>query len=135
MPTPRDHLATVALGGRLYAIGGRKSFFGDQSAAVEVYDPGSRRWQAVAPLPLARGGLAAIAHAGRIFVFGGELPSGIVSAVEMYDPATDRWVAKAAMPTPRHGLGAAAVGPRMYLAAGGSRPGLARSGALEAYEP
>jgi hypothetical protein len=152
MPSRRQEVAAAEAGGTIYVLGG----FGDgfqPSALVEAYDPASGVWQrraslpvgvhhpapvgvgsrTVAPLPLARGGLAAAPLRGRIFVLGGELPFGIVS--EAYDPATERWTAQAPLSTPRHGLGAAAVGARVYVAAGGTRPGPGRADVLEAFEP
>jgi N-acetylneuraminic acid mutarotase len=135
MPTARDHLAVVALGGKLYAIGGRVSFFGEKYGSVEVYDPATDSWRVEAPLPDARGGIAAAVFGGRIFVFGGELPFRIFNAAEMLDPAAGTWVAKAPMPTPRHGMGAAVLGKRIYLPGGGTQPGAARTNVLEAFEP
>jgi hypothetical protein len=54
MPTPRDHLAVVSLGGQLFAISGRRSFFGQKYAHVEIYDPATDSWQTAVPLPVAR---------------------------------------------------------------------------------
>jgi N-acetylneuraminic acid mutarotase len=135
MPTARDHLAVVTLGGKLYAIGGRASFFGEKYGNVEIYDPATDSWRVEAPLPDARGGIAAAVFGGRIFVFGGELPFRIFNAAEMLDPAAGTWVAKAPMPTPRHGMGAAVVGKRIYLPGGGTQPGPGRTNILEAFEP
>jgi hypothetical protein len=46
VPTARDHLAVAALGGRLYAVGGRID--GDYSrnlASNEAYDPATNSWE------------------------------------------------------------------------------------------
>ena len=102
---------------------------------MEIYDPATDSWRTGAPLPVARGGIAAAAMNERIFVFGGELPFRIFNAAEMLDPAAEKWVAKAPMPTPRHGIGAAAVGKRIYLPGGGTQTGPGRTHVLEAYEP
>jgi len=135
MPTARDHLAAVTAGGRIWAVGGRASFFGTQYANVEVYDPATDSWRAGPPLPDARGGLTAAAINDRIYVFGGEAPLRIFSSNEMYEAAGNRWIAKAAMPTPRHGIGAAVVAGRIHIAGGATSPGLARTAVHEVFTP
>ena len=40
MPTARMDLSTSAIGGRIYAIGGRDRFNGVSMSIVEVYDTG-----------------------------------------------------------------------------------------------
>jgi N-acetylneuraminic acid mutarotase len=87
MPTPRSGIAAVALNGRVYVFGGEapEGTFDE----VEVYDPGSDRWNVAAtPLPTARHGLGAVAYGGRIFVMaGGTSPGGSASSVnEIFNP-------------------------------------------------
>jgi hypothetical protein len=135
MPTARDHFAATAFQGRLWAIGGRSSFFGDQYAHVEIYDPATNAWSTGAPLPEGRGGLAAIALSDRIFVLGGESPLRIFGSNEMYEVLGDRWIGKDPMPTPRHGIGAALLAGKIWVPGGATRPGFARSAANEAFTP
>jgi N-acetylneuraminic acid mutarotase len=136
LPTPRDHLAVAAAGGRLYAIGGRvDGDYGRNLAANEAYDPASDRWQARAPLPTARSGIAASVLGGRIVVVGGEASTGTFNQVEAYDPASNAWSAYARMPTARHGLGSAVVGGKMYVISGGPTPGASASAANEVLTP
>ena len=135
MPTARDHLGAVAFQGRVWALGGRRSFFGEQYANVEIYDPATDSWRTGPPLPAGRGGVAAAALADRILVFGGEAPLRIFNATEMYEVAGNRWIAKAPMPTPRHGIGAAVVGGRVIVPGGGTEPGFAATAVTEAYTP
>ncbi len=116
-------------------IGGRSSFLGTQYAQVDIYDPSTDTWHVGPPLPDGRGGLAAAALDDRIFVFGGEAPLRIFGAADMYEIAGHRWIAKEPMPTPRHGIGAAPVAGRIFIPGGGTRPGLARTTANEAYRP
>ena len=129
------NLAAVAVGGRLWALGGRASFFGTQYANVEVYDPATDSWRVGVPLPEGRGGLAATVLGDRVYVFGGEAPLRIFNANEMYEATGQRWIAKAAMPTPRHGIGAVAVNGRIYIAGGATSPGFARTDVHEEYAP
>jgi N-acetylneuraminic acid mutarotase len=74
MPTARYGLAAVrGPDGRIYAIGGLNSFNNSGVlATVEVYDPKTNSWSAVAPMPTARWGLAAVLGLdGRIYALGG----------------------------------------------------------------
>jgi hypothetical protein len=135
MPTARDHLAAVAFQNRVWALGGRTSFVGEQFANVEIYDPATDSWRTGPPLPVGRGGLAAAAVGDRILVFGGEAPLRIFNATEMWEPGGQRWIAKEPMPTPRHGIGAAVLDGRVFVPAGGTRPGFAATPVIEAYTP
>jgi hypothetical protein len=135
MPTARDHLAAVAFQDRVWALGGRASFIGEQYANVEIYDPATDSWRTGAPLPVGRGGLAAVALPDRVLVFGGEAPLRIFNASEMWEVSGQRWIAKEPMPTARHGIGAVAVDGRVFVPGGGTEPGLAPSTTNEAYTP
>lgn len=121
--TARNAAAGAVVGGKFYVAGGRTPGIrrGDQTplASVEVYTPGSDRWDTAAPLPTARGSLAVAALAGQIYAFGGEEASGTVSqAVERLDPTTGSWSVLPAMPYRSHGLGAVAVGTAIYVMGG-----------------
>lgn len=120
LPTAREHLAVVALNGLIYAIGGRANRDeGDEFAAAnEVYDPATRSWSKLAPLPVPRGGLTGLAVANRIVVSGGERGETAFADVDMYDPATNTWTALPSMPTARHGAASATVGTTIYVIAG-----------------
>lgn len=134
MPTPREHLAAVAVHGRLFAISGRRG--GANRDAMEMYDPLANRWTSRAPIPTARSGIAAAAFGERIYVFGGEgnpsTPSGVFGEVESYDVAADAWRSEPRMPTPRHGLGAALLGGAIYVPAGAAVAGFGITATNEA---
>ena len=111
LPTPRDHLATATVSGKVYAIGGRLN--GDYRrnlSVTEVYDPVTDRWTRAADLPTARSGITAAVVGGRVYVFGGEGGDGTFRENEAYDPAHDTWQAHGAdadcAPRPRVGCGA-----------------------------
>jgi N-acetylneuraminic acid mutarotase len=129
--TPREHLAATALGGRVYAVAGRRAGYDTNLSIVEVLDPATRRWRTLPSVPSTRGGTAAAAIAGRIVSVGGEEPAGAIADVWAYDVRTRRWSRLPDLPTPRHGLGAVALGGRVFTVAGGPRPGLTVSGAVE----
>jgi N-acetylneuraminic acid mutarotase len=136
LPTPRDHLATATVSGKLYAIGGRLN--GDYRrnlSATEVYDPITDRWALAADLPTARSGITAAEVGGRVYVFGGEGGDGTFRDNEAYDPARDTWQTMAPMPTGRHGLGSAIVRGRIYVISGGPTPGGSFSNLNEVFIP
>jgi N-acetylneuraminic acid mutarotase len=133
-PTPREHLAVTAQGGRIYALAGRLAGIDTNLARLESYAPGSRRWVSLSPVPHPRGGTGAASVAGEIVSIGGEEPSGTIGSVYAYSVARRSWRRLDDLPSPRHGLGVAAVGGRVYAIAGGERPGLFVSSANEFLE-
>jgi N-acetylneuraminic acid mutarotase len=134
-PTGREHLAVVAAGRRLYAIGGRTAGFDTNTRLVETWRPGERGWRRLAPLPEARGGTGAAVVNRQIVSVGGEAVTGTIASVYAYDLARARWRRLPDLPTPRHGLGVAALDGRIYVLAGGRTPGLAVSDVNESLAP
>jgi len=130
-PTPRQHLAVTAAGGKIYAVAGRIGGLDTNMTTFEAWSPGARRWTRLPPVPQARGGTGAAAVGGTIVSVGGEAPSGTVRSVYAYGVATRRWRRLPDLPTPRHGLGVAALATRVYAIGGGPRPGLTVSDADE----
>ncbi len=124
LPGARDHGAAVAHDGKVYYLGGRDSDISAVHDDVWVFDPAAPEagWVALAPLPTARGGIAAAVYDGLIIVAGGEgnsaVPSGVFPDVEAYDPATDRWQVLPALPTPRHGTGAVVFAGALWMPGG-----------------
>lgn len=70
LPQPRAGLALVALGGRLLAFGGETTG-GRVSDEVTRYDPASRSWSALAPMPWRSHGLGAVVRLDAVHVMGG----------------------------------------------------------------
>lgn len=130
-PRPREHLAATALRGRVYALGGRLTGYDTNLAAVESYDPARNRWSQLPDLPDPRGGTGAAAIAGRIVSVGGESPAGTNATVWALSRSANRWQRLPDLPTPRHGLGVVALDGRVWVIAGGPKPGLTVSGAVE----
>ena len=131
MKVAREHLAGAVLGRAFYALAGRTAQRGNLRV-VERYVPSRRRWERVASMDKARGGIAAATAAGRIAVVGGEESAGTIGEVESFDPRTRRWRYGPRLPTPRHGLGAVSYDGRIFVLEGGPQPGLAYSRAVEA---
>jgi len=125
--------AAVVLDGLIYVIGGFEGLSNVPTRAVHVYDPSTRRWREVAPLPAPRGGHAAVVVDGRIHVIGGGNSESTIADHSVYDPATDRW--SAAAPLPRAEGSPAAVFFRDRLYAIGGRSGFSDFGAVYIYDP
>jgi N-acetylneuraminic acid mutarotase len=100
---PHPHMGGFAgvINGKFYVAGG------SESAHVDVFDPATKRWTTVAPMPFssAQGGTntSAVLN-GRLYVVGMNDPDRRTYA---YNPATNTWNAKARHPT----SGAAAAVP------------------------
>lgn len=119
---PRDHMAAAAVDGLLVVIGGRDGAIGAHVPRVDIYDPETGDWRQGADMPTSRGGVAAAAWDGRVYVIGGEgdrsQPSGVFPQVEAYDVAADEWHRLDDMPMPKHGTGAAAIDGWIYVPGG-----------------
>lgn len=156
MPSKRIAAAAVAVGGRIYVMGGAGNYPAREDMALnanephrvldtnEAYDPATNTWQARQTLPTPRSHVAAAAANGRIYLLGGRLASMAVSngsttdIVEEYDPATDRWgFLKLRMPTPRDSAVAVAYQGRIHVIGGQSITAISNSvsRAHEAYDP
>jgi N-acetylneuraminic acid mutarotase len=121
MPAPRSQGAAVALGGKVFIVGGASN---DRLVSpTYLYDPATDRWSIVAALPTPRDHLAAIAFAGRVCAVGGRKLSLLqnLASFECYDPGRDAWQTMPDAPTARGGIGAAVVGNRIFVA-GGEQP-------------
>jgi N-acetylneuraminic acid mutarotase len=119
MGSRREHVGDAVVGGRLYVLGGRAP----QSLAVDTaerYDPATRRWEALPPLPVPVGGVAAVAARGDVITLGGgDDGRGTVSgAVQEFDPASDSWSLLSGLRIARHGHGAAFLGGRVWVFGG-----------------
>jgi N-acetylneuraminic acid mutarotase len=130
-PTPREHLAVAAAGGRLYAVAGRTAGFDTNLALVESWRPGERRWRREPQVPEPRGGTGAAAVGSTIVSAGGEAASGTLGKVFAFDVRTRGWTPLPDLPSPRHGLGVVSVGSTVYVLGGGPQPGLHVSAANE----
>src|SRR5688500_1317585 len=143
LPTQRNHLAMVALNGRIIVAGGRfeAGAMAERTAAVEIYDPATRSWTKGAPLPAPLGGITGAAHAGCMFVFGGEGERthvlGLTPTTYAYDPRADRWTRLPDLPIGIHGLkGSAVIGGRIFLPGGGiTLGGNSGTNAMQVYRP
>lgn len=133
MPTPRCHLAVVALNGRIYAIGGSTTS-GTPLANVEIFDPATNTWSGGASMPTPRSLLGAGVVGGKIYVVGGSDGSVPVSIVEAYEPSTNTWSTVTSMPTARTDVAVGTLNGTLY-AIGGLNSVSQGLNTVEAYEP
>ncbi len=133
MHVGRYALATSAVNGKIYAIGGQDNSPQIQPP-VEEYDPVANTWTQKGRIPVGRFLLSASAVGEKIYVIGGFDGLDAFARVDEYDPKTDTWTQKADMPTPRLGLTTVVVAKKIY-AIGGADADMVPSGAVEVYDP
>jgi N-acetylneuraminic acid mutarotase len=119
MPIARGWHSTVAVNGKIYAVGGSRTMVAGGLNTMQECDPSTDTWTPKADMPTARKGLSTSVVNGNIYVIGGAGNGVIFSTVEAYDPATDTWTQKADMPTARFICSTSAVDGKVY-AIGGS---------------
>ncbi len=108
----------VALGGRVYVIGGSSDGVSG-SSAVFRYDPTRNTWTQVAdyPVPVAANGCAAIN--GQVVCAGGFSSNGNPTRTTYrYDPGTDSWSRGADMPYDDWGMTYSGAGGKLQVAGG-----------------
>ena len=135
MPTPREKIASCAIGKYLYVVGGAGIELNPGLDTNERYNTASDTWTGRRAMPTARLSLTAAAVDGQCFVIGGQPTTlgPVLSLVEAYDPSTNKWTARTDMPTPRF-LAASAVIDGIIYVVGGAQ-GAFTVGTLEAYDP
>jgi N-acetylneuraminic acid mutarotase len=131
MLTARQELATAALNGKIYAIGGYNSA-GMPTSIVEVYDPATDTWSSAHPIPIALHHNSAAVAAGKLYSFGGPSTQAFV-----YDELNDSWSAVASMLffhalTPAVGV----FNDKIYVAGGANGGGgNSMQNQVEVYDP
>ena len=139
LPLPRTEMAWAAeWAGKLHVIGG----YAEQlvnNTYHHVYDPTTDSWAERARIPRGANHIAVVAHAGKIYAFGGfsQQNRDADTLAFVYDVAADRWDRIADMPRPR-GAGALAVlDGKVHHIGGASNPEAERAsvGWHEVYDP
>ncbi len=118
----------------LAALIGRSSIFAPPPVEGSLALAESQRWQELAPLPVARAGLAAVAYDNAIYAIAGETEEGPSGLVERYDPATDSWTQLKDKPTAVTDVSAVLLGEKIFIP-GGELPGGEITDVLEVYDP
>ncbi len=130
LPDPRNQFSTVAVGTKIYAIGGQyhhDSMQLDQSR-VDIYDTATDSWSRGPALPKGHSHAEAgtFVHRGRIYMVGGHTTpedgrKSIYPDILVLRPGGD-WELLGKLPMPLSSPAAAIVGDKLYVS-GGSRNG------------
>jgi N-acetylneuraminic acid mutarotase len=138
LPRPRGSAQAVAVGGKIYVIGGACSNARDNPAApilrgspahtvvgyVDEYDAATDSWRPRSPMPTPRNHYLAAEVGGKIYAVNGRIGavfvtmSDVIDLVEEYDPATDQWTLKGRTPTNRGDVAGGAFNGRIYVTGG-----------------
>jgi N-acetylneuraminic acid mutarotase len=124
--------AAVALGRKLYVVGGFSFASNMPVASVRVYDVVTHTWSTAARLPAPRGGHAAVVLDGKIHVLGGGNSTSTVAAHSVYDPARNSWSSAAPLPRSEGSPAAVVLGGKLYAI--GGRSGLDDYGDVYVYD-
>ncbi|MBB3815643.1 N-acetylneuraminic acid mutarotase [Xanthomonas arboricola] len=120
-PHARHENSMVAIGDRLYLVGGR-----DQRP-LEIFDTRTRRWSQGSAPPLMVSHAQAVVSSGKLYVVGGftgDYPEeASLSNLLIYDPLTDHWQVGPEIPKHRRRGAAGAVEHDgvLYLVGGNTR--------------
>lgn len=145
LPRVRDHFQSAVVDGKIYAVGGRKSFakeghnFDLTRPEVDVYDFQANSWKTLPEkfnLPTPRAGGSTVAYEEGFIVLGGESGSQekAHSEVEYFNPEQG-WKLLNHLNRGRHGFQVVPLNNSYYLAAGcGNRGGSPELNSLEVME-
>lgn len=134
---PRDEPRAIAIGGKAYLIGGTTGVERlpderhrlDASDQLTRFDPRSRRYEELAPMPQALNHVGVAAYRGDLYVAGGYgelVDADTRRTFYRYDPQTDRWTRLPDLPEPR-AAGAVGILNNRLIYAGGARDSVAQS--------
>jgi N-acetylneuraminic acid mutarotase len=125
--------AAVAVGSRIYVIGGFKTVTNVPTADVLVYDLTTHAWSKAAPLPAPRGGHAAAVLGGKIHVIGGGNSQSTLADHSEFDPASNSWIDRAPLPRSEGSPAAVVFNEKLYSI--GGRSGGSDFGNVYIYDP
>lgn len=126
MPEGRQGHAMVALGGKLYVVGG----VGPTDNTL-IYNPKRDGWTTGAPLAGNRDHLRAVAWRGEVWAVGGR--SGSPTArVDIYNPTDDAWRRGPALPEPMSAMAVGVLEDGLHVV-GGEHPGVVSGRVIDAH--
>ena len=112
MQIGRSNLASSAVNGKIYAIGGSVQMLWTRKH-VEEFDPATDTWEKKTDMLEPRSNFSSNVVDGKIFVFGG--------VPEAYDPIADSWEKKVPVPKQRWGYATSVVDGKIYAIGGNKR--------------
>jgi len=108
--------------------------YGGFYAILDVYDPGSNVWTALANSPRPHVLPAYGIIGNKFYVAGGSDGVNTTNLLDVYNPASNTWTTQAPMPSPRYGAGSAVINNKLYVF-GGLSPSGAYTNSVEVYDP
>jgi hypothetical protein len=114
----------VAIGNRLYAVGGERDFH--YLDVLEIFDSETNTWTAGPPLPTPRFSLGATVLDGKLCTLGGGCGFEELScqqAMEVYDPVTGTWAAGPSLRTGHGDFAVTICGGKIFVIGGYSISG------------
>jgi hypothetical protein len=124
LPGVRSDLSAVTLGGRAYLVGG---YNGTRYYSEVLATADGRRFRVAARLPVPVRYPAVAALGSRIWVFGGQTPSGITSTIQRVDPASGQATVVGQLPAPLAHATGFTLGGRVFVAGGQTARAAGRS--------
>jgi hypothetical protein len=122
LPKPLNHMSAVGYGGSLYVVGGYSQLADTSAGAVRDFwrfDPGTRRWTAMPPAPLARAAAGAAVLGHRLYVAGGRSDTlTTIATTAIFDFDTGRWSLGPSLHHAREHVAAVAAGGAVWLLGG-----------------
>ena len=135
-PIIRSEVAVVAMGGKIYVVGGEAGDVKD-SPLLQEYDPATDKWRDLAPMPQGASHLAAAVLNGKIYAAGGFTMNVHLKPVDrffVYDLKTNSWKTLPPLSAPLGSVGLAAVAGKIH-AIGGRGPDQIVVATHEVYDP
>lgn len=119
----RFALIALLLGGLFLLI--RTGWLQTTPEAVDplVSSLSQQRWSALSPLRTERAGCALAAYENKVYIIGGEGPSGVVNTLDAYDLTTTTLESLPAKPTAIRAAEAVIIGGNIYVPGGETAPG------------
>jgi RHS repeat-associated protein len=117
LPVARTGLATVAVGDKIYCIGGQVSLNSGYTNVVNIYNPETNTWATGTNMPIARSFFAAAVVGSKIYCIGGYNGS-YLNTVQAYDTVANTWQTLTSMSTARQSSAAVEKGGIIYTFGG-----------------
>lgn len=122
---PRKNAVVVAVGRKIYVIGGELNVCGSPTGAVlnrvEAFDVDTQQWSlpgTLTNMPTARRFFGAGAVQGIIYAVGGDNTTSNLQTVEAYNPATNTWNSRSPLPAARSLLAVTVIDDALYAVGG-----------------
>ena len=123
LPCGRSQLGVTTLGGKLYIIGGIRSWFAGMfgkwiTKRTDVYSPFTNSWSKCAPLPTAKVDVIAVSTEDQIYAFGSEKKEQNTDHIAVYNLSSNRWTSEIPLAAPRRNYGAILDNGNLYVFGG-----------------